>query len=75
MFLFLFFQLCVQKLCEFNLVQIKVLNMNNFGYVQDVIQVVTQEDEWDQFGGCINFLANCVELDEDFMVNAKEDNE
>jgi hypothetical protein len=49
--------------------------MNNFGYVQDVIQVVTQEDEWDQFGGCINFLANCVELDEDFMVNAKEDNE
>ncbi len=75
MFLFLLFQLWVQKLCEFNLVQMKVLNMNNFGYVQDVIQVVTQEDEWDQFGGCINFLAKCVELGDDFMVNAEEYNE
>jgi hypothetical protein len=37
--------------------------------------VVAQEDEWDQFGGCTNSLANCVELGDDFMVNAKEDNE
>jgi hypothetical protein len=54
--------------------QIEVLNTNS-QYVRNVIQVGTQEEDWDQFGGRANSLANCSKLGDNFVVNVEESNE
>lgn len=51
------------------------MNTNNSRYIWDVIQATTQEEEWDQFEGCIDSLVDCLELGDNFVVNVEEGNE
>lgn len=55
--------------------EIEVLNTNNPRYVKKVTITISQEEEWDQLGGCANSLAICSKLGDNFVVNALEDND
>jgi hypothetical protein len=48
------------------------LSTTNSQYIEDVIQAATQEEEWDQFGGYADSLAECLELGDNFVVNVEE---
>jgi hypothetical protein len=54
---------------------VKFLNSNNPSYVHSTIQFNTYENEWDQLGECGKYLANCLEVGDNFVVNAEEGNE
>jgi hypothetical protein len=43
--------------------------------VRKVTITTSQEEEWDQLGGCANSLAICSKLGDNFVVNALEDND
>jgi hypothetical protein len=53
---------------------VEVLIPNNYGYMRSTIEVVVIRDEWDQFGECGEYLANCLELRDHFVINAEEGN-
>jgi hypothetical protein len=42
--------------------------------VRSTIEVVVIRDEWDQFGECGEYLANCLELRDHFVINVEEGN-
>ncbi len=50
-------------------------NSNNPSYVCFAIQSGTYEDAWDQLGECGEYLASCLEVGDNFVVNTKEGNE
>ncbi len=52
----------------------ELLNSNNPNYVRFAIQSGTYEDEWDQLGECGEYLANYLEVGDNFAVN-EEGNE
>ncbi len=55
--------------------QVKVQNINNFQYVQNVNQIATHENEWDQFRKCVDSLTNCLKLGDNSTMTAKKGNE
>jgi len=54
---------------------VELLNSNNPCYVCFAIQFGTYEDEWDQLGECGKYLANCLEVGDDFVINVEKGNE
>jgi hypothetical protein len=34
------------------------------------LKIIVIKDEWDQFGECGEYLANCLELGDHFAINA-----
>jgi len=54
---------------------VELLNSNNPSYVCSAIQSGTYEDGWDQVGECGEYLASCLEVGDNFVVNTKEGNE
>jgi hypothetical protein len=55
--------------------EIKVLIPNNTSFVQNVVELTFEEQKWDQYGAYGDYLASCLQLRDNFVVRAKEDNE
>jgi hypothetical protein len=53
---------------------VEVLIPRNYGYVWSAIEAIVIKDERDQFGECGEYLADCLELGDHFVVNAKDGN-
>jgi hypothetical protein len=51
---------------------IEILNTTNPTYVCFAIQARTYKDTWDQLGECGDYLANCLEISDNFVVNVEE---
>jgi hypothetical protein len=51
---------------------VELLNSSNLGYVCFAIQSSTYEDEWDQLGERGKYLASCLQVGDNFVVNAEE---
>jgi hypothetical protein len=54
---------------------IKILNTTNPTYVHFAIQAKTYKDTWDQLGECGDYLASCLEIGDNFIVNDEEGNQ
>ncbi len=54
---------------------IEILNTTNPTYVCFAIQARTYKDTWDQLGECGDYLANCLEISDNFVVNVEEWNQ
>jgi hypothetical protein len=54
---------------------VELLNSNNPSYVHSAIQFGTHEDEWDQLDECGEYMSICLEVGDNFVVNAEESNE
>ncbi len=54
---------------------IEILNSNNPAYVHSAIQIGTNEEEWDEFGGYGEYLTSCLKVGDNFVVYAQEGNE
>jgi hypothetical protein len=54
---------------------IEILNTINPTYVCSSIQAGTYEDAWDQLGECGDYLASCLEIGDNFVVNVEEGNQ
>lgn len=54
---------------------IEILNSNNCAQICSAIQTSKNEEEWDEFGGCGEYLASCLEVGDNFTVNVEKNNE